>query len=180
MNKKKLIYALAIVATLVIGIVLGIQMKTDYLQYVHESTVIREFNTNVYAYLNNNLVYSGHNNMTNIGDDSINAKLFNTSWSGATWSYIAIGTGDGSGSGKAATTLATELDRQNATVYKPADAQWGMNYTFTFVASSTIKEAGIFNAAAAGTMAFYIWTLSIAVTSVDTLTISWQGTTTGY
>ena len=134
----------------------------------------------VYVFKNGEFVGSWENNMTDAGDDAINDRLFNSSWTGAVWNYIAIGTGDGSAENKSRTSLVTEIDRKQAEFYKPTDAQWGLNYTFSFAGDNTITEAGILNAAADGTMAFYVWTLSVSVTSTDTLKISWVGTTSGY
>lgn len=130
-------------------------------------------------WLNKQYIGEIKNNMTFAGDDAINNRLFNSTWLGAVWNYIAIGTGDGSGEGKARTSLVAELDRKQATFWKPGDAQWGLNATFTFTGSYTIREAGIFNAASGGVMAFYVWTLNVGVTSADTLKISWVGTTSG-
>lgn len=134
---------------------------------------------NVYAYRNQELVYQGHNNMTDLGPTAVNQQLFDAGYTSAVWNYIAIGTGDGTATNKSRTALVTELDRKLATFYVPATGQFGLNYTFTFAGSSTIKEAGVFNASSSGHMLFYIWTLSIAVTSSDTLLICWKGTTTG-
>jgi hypothetical protein len=181
MDKKLVLETMAI---MIVGLLLVWSLNGAFhRQYVlthNERLGVDSYIGNVYAFKNDVLIDQEHNNMTNVGDDAINQRLFDTGYAGAVWKYIAIGTGDGSGTGKASTALATETDRQIGVYYVPADAQWGLNYTFSFASSVTIKEAGLFNASSTGNMAFYVWTLSVAVTSADTLKICWKGTTSGY
>jgi len=175
---KGAIISIGIIATILF---LFYPIATHYTLIINERIAISDQTGNTVSfYLNDKYIGTWHNNMTYVGDDAINARLFNSSWTGSFWNYIAIGTGDGASTNKSRTALVTEIDRQLATFYKPADAQWGLNYTFTFASSYTVKEAGILNAAASGTLAFYVWNLNIGVTSVDSLKISWQGTTNGY
>lgn len=159
--------------------VLSYPIAHRYVLTVTEHVQLTEYIGNVYFYRNGEYVGSQHNNLTSVGDDALNDRLFNSSWAGAVWNYIAIGTGTDDGNPLNNVALVTELDRQLAEFYKPADAQWGLNYTFTFAGSSTIKEAGILNAAASGLLAFYVGNLTVGVTSADTLKICWKGTTSG-
>jgi hypothetical protein len=134
---------------------------------------------NVYIYKNGILVYESHNSMTTNAKPRLNDRVFNSSWTGAVWNYIAIGNGTDDGDNTNNTALIEELDRGVATFWRPASDEWGLNKTFTFAASYMIKEAGVFDAGSNGELLFYVGTLNVAVTSSDTLTVSWTGTTSG-
>lgn len=187
-HKIASIATLTAISILLFAITVPIAYHYFFTLYVNEHSNINDglkSGGTVYVWKNN--VYVGSwkfegafkNNMTDSGKDDINDRLFNASWTGGVWKYIAIGTGTDDGDPHNNTALITEIDREIATYWKPAAGQWGLNYTFSFASSYTIKEAGILNNNSGGSLAFYVGDLNVAVTSSDTLKISWQGTTSG-
>lgn len=181
---RKIYEAIAVIACVFVAVaVLAYPLATRYVLTVHEGVGVKDnggirYDNIVRMYKDDELVVEKHNSMTANGKTGINERLF-TALSTAPYNYIAIGTGTDDGDPTNNAALVTELTRAQATYYTPGTAQWGLNYTFTFSGSYTIKEAGIFNASSGGTLAFYIGNLSVAVTSADTLKISWTGTTSG-
>lgn len=174
---KEMIALSVIVAVLTFSIMATIHYGSNTFSPVMQDGI--SFADNVNVYLNGVLVQTVHNSMTTASKPRLNDRVFNSSWTGAVWNYIAIGTGTDTGGNLDNTALVTELSRVLATFWRPAADQWGLNATFTFAGSYTITEAGTFNVASNGNLLFYVGTLSVAVTSSDTLTISWTGTTSG-
>ena len=99
------------------------------------------------------------------------------------WTYIALGTGTGQGAGD--TTLATENDASNGlqrasaavstvTTTESGDtAQWVK--TFTSSATVTVREAGVFNNASAGSGDMLVvgdLSPTAPMVSTDTLTLT--------
>ncbi len=185
MRKSLVISIIAVLACAIVTTsVLFYPVATRYTLRVHEGMGVYDYGginySNVVSfYVNDDLVAQQHNSMTAGGKTAINDRLFSSGASTAVFDYIAIGTGTDDGDPTNNAALVTEIDRKQATYYVPGTGQWGLNYTFSFGGSYTIKEAGIFNASSGGALAFYIGNLSVAVTAADTLKISWTGTTSG-
>lgn len=190
MNRKKaLLTSFALVAVFILGLSLGANtfQRTVYLTIndpVNVNDVGPRYRSNVYAWLYGpdgtlKTYFETHNNLTDGGRDNfIREVLGNQSLNPA--KYIAIGTGDDTdGDPHNNTALVTELDRQLAQYYEPQDGQYGLNYTFTFTASYTLKEAGVLNAPSAGILLFYVNDLLMGVNDGDSLKITWKVTISG-
>ena len=119
-----------------------------------------------------------HNNLTTSGRDNfIREVLGNQSLTPAKW--IAIGTGtDSDGDPHNNQALVSEVMRGQAE-YWEFTGGYGLNYTFTFTQSYTIKEAGVLNAASGGILVFYVNDLLIGVNNGDSLQICWKITISG-
>ncbi|RLI85619.1 MAG: hypothetical protein DRP01_05815 [Archaeoglobales archaeon] len=121
--------------------------------------------------------YETHNNLTIAGiRDFIRHRLFNSSASLGTAHYIAIGTGTDDGNVTNNEALVSELDRKAATEYIPGGAynKYGLNATFTFTGSHTLKEAGVLTQSSGGILVFYVNDWNIGVDSSWTVQVSWQ------
>jgi len=96
--------------------------------------------------------------------------------SGTAPTHIAIGT-DGTAPAAGDTALNSEIDRQPATKSRVTTsvtndtAQYVASFSFS--GSYTIREAGLFNAAAGGDM-LARQTFSVSVISGDTLQVTWK------
>jgi len=110
-----------------------------------------------------------HNVITNAGRTALRGHIGDTPV--AVWDYIAIGTGSGGGVGS--TTLVTEAFRAQGT-YAIAGSY---NFTITYewaagtFSGETITEAGVLNAAAAGTLLNYDDGFSRTLQSTDALEV---------
>ncbi|RLG43237.1 MAG: hypothetical protein DRN81_06920 [Thermoproteota archaeon] len=122
--------------------------------------------------------WNPHNNLTNPGrDEFIREVMGNQSLTPAKW--IAIGTGDDTdGDPHNNTALVAEVMRGQAE-YWEFEGGYGLNYTFTFTQSYTIKEAGVLNAASGGILVFYVNDLLIGVNNGDSLKICWKAFISG-
>lgn len=110
-----------------------------------------------------------HNVITNAGRTALRGHIGDTTV--AVWDYIAIGTG--SGGDASSTTLVTEAFRAQGT-YATAGSY---NFTITYewaagtFSGETITEAGVLNAAAAGTLLNYDDSFSRTLTASDSLEV---------
>lgn len=110
-----------------------------------------------------------HNVITNAGRIALRGHIGDTTV--AIWDYIAIGTGSGGGVGS--TTLVTEVFRSQGT-YATAGSY---NFTITYewaagtFSGEIITEAGVLNAAAAGTLLNYDDSFSRTLQSTDSLEV---------
>lgn len=123
------------------------------------------------------IVYQGYNSLTKNanGIKKHVYRLFNSSHTDQVLNRIAIGDGVDDADNTNNIALVNELQRQTATFYEPADSyDGGLNYTFSFASSYTIREAGVIDLASGGYLTFYIGTLSQAVTSDDTYKVCWK------
>ena len=91
--------------------------------------------------------------------------------------YIAIGT-DSTAPSSSDTTLGSEVMREQGTYsHTSGTKSFSVQHTFTFTASYTIWESGLFNAASGGTMlARGVLDSGIAVASGDSLQVTWTFT----
>jgi len=117
--------------------------------------------------------YTKHNAVTALGDAHV-ADQMSAVPDNAAMSYMAIGTGTGG-----TTALNTELARESCTSYNQGSG--GDDNDVIYIASftgntGTVKEAGVLNAAADGTLFVYNEALSQLVASGDTLQITWTVT----
>ena len=99
-----------------------------------------------------------------------------TGQGGAIPDYIAVGTGTVAAA-IGNTALGGEVDREQATATQETttvtDDTGQFEYTFTFAGSYAITEAGLLNAAAAGTLLSRRVFTAIDVVSGDSLLITW-------
>ena len=110
-----------------------------------------------------------HNVITNAGRTALRPYIGQTP--GAAFDYIAIGTGTGGGVGS--TTLESEAFRAQGTY--AAVGSYNFTITYEWIASTfdgeTITEAGVLNAAAAGTLLNYDDNFSRTLQSTDSLEV---------
>jgi len=110
-----------------------------------------------------------HNVITNAGRTALRGHIGDTAV--AVWDYIAIGTG--SGGDATSTTLVSEAFRAQG-AYAPVGSY---NFTITYewtagtFSGETITEAGVLNAAAAGTLLNYDDSFSRTLQSTDSLEV---------
>ena len=112
------------------------------------------------------------NLVVNTGLLYLTHSLSNTS-NGATFNYIALGTGTSSPSA-ANTTLQVEIARQSVGAGAFDYNYWNVQTTFAAgTGTGTITEAGIFNATSGGTMLSRTTFTPIVKHASDSLTVSW-------
>lgn len=117
-----------------------------------------------------------HNLVVTAGKNHIADQLSSAPGGGA-MSHMAIGTGS-TAAAAGDTALGTEIDRNVLT--SRTDAANVVTYVGTWAAgdgtNATLREAGIFNAGAAGTMLARVVYSNIDKQAGDTLTITWTVT----
>lgn len=123
-----------------------------------------------------------HNTIMNTGLSYFTGRLLAAPVTGA--SHMAIGTGSTSPTDKTRTTLVTEVSRQaltSTTQVTTTVTNDSIQYVASFaanqpaVASTAVIEAGLFNAASAGTMiARTVFGGVVTKTDKDTLQLTWK------
>ena len=110
-----------------------------------------------------------HNVITNAARTALRGHIGDTTV--AVWDYIAIGTGTGGSA--TSTTLVTEAFRSQGTYATVGSYNFTITYEWaagTF-SGETITEAGVLNAAAAGTLLNYDDNFSRTLQSTDSLEV---------
>ena len=114
-----------------------------------------------------------HNNLTTPGlNNWLRHRLFNSSFTAGPACYIAIGTGTDDADPTNNEDLVNQIDCKQATEWIPGSGQFGLNATFTFTSSYTIKEAGV-KTGSSGYLVFYVNDLNLSVDNSWTLTLCW-------
>ena len=118
------------------------------------------------------LMWSEHNVITNDGRLDICDYIGGTA--GASFDYIAIGTGSAGGAGSS--TLVTEVFRAQGTFAEPVAYNWTITYTWpaTTFSGEIITEAGVLNAASTGTLLNYQDFDGITLSASDSLEVEFE------